>query len=57
MTKENKITPKNDLNSEKKTNECCGGSPKSREDACCIADEKAKDKGQEGCGCSCSTSN
>jgi hypothetical protein len=30
---------------------CCGGAPKEREDACCVADEVAKDAGGEGCGC------
>jgi thioredoxin reductase len=30
---------------------CCGGPPKSRADACCAKDEKAKDAGKSGCGC------
>ena len=56
MTEKNIITPQKDPDMETKRNECCGGAPVSREDACCIADERAKDKGQSGCGCSCSTS-
>ena len=30
---------------------CCGGSPKTRMDACCAMDEMAKDAGAAGCGC------
>ncbi|WP_020594078.1 NAD(P)-binding domain-containing protein [Kiloniella laminariae] len=32
---------------------CCGGAPVERADACCVADEKAKDAGESGCGCGC----
>lgn len=30
---------------------CCGGPAIVREDACCVADEVAKDESQKGCGC------
>jgi hypothetical protein len=30
---------------------CCGGPSLSRADACCVADEVAKDAGKAGCGC------
>jgi len=30
---------------------CCGGPPVEEADACCAADEKAKAKGDAGCGC------
>jgi hypothetical protein len=30
---------------------CCGGPPAQRQDACCVADEQAKDAGSAGCGC------
>lgn len=31
--------------------ECCGGAPLEAADACCLADETAKDAGDAGCGC------
>jgi hypothetical protein len=31
--------------------ECCGGPPPSNLDACCVADEVAKNEGQSGCRC------
>ncbi|WP_299373382.1 hypothetical protein [uncultured Kiloniella sp.] len=34
---------------------CCGGTPVSNTDACCKVDEVAKEQGQKGCGCSCSS--
>ncbi|WP_395020894.1 FAD-dependent oxidoreductase [Dongia sp.] len=34
-----------------KTAGCCGGPAIVREDACCVADEVAKDEGRKGCGC------
>lgn len=30
---------------------CCAGPPVQRADACCVADETAKDTGRSGCGC------
>jgi hypothetical protein len=30
---------------------CCGGPAISDVDACCVADEKAKQQGKTGCGC------
>jgi len=30
---------------------CCGGPPKVEVNACCVADEVAKEAGQAGCGC------
>jgi thioredoxin reductase len=30
---------------------CCGGPAQTRADACCVADEVAKDSGASGCGC------
>jgi hypothetical protein len=30
---------------------CCGGPAPGRDDACCVADAVAKNKGQAGCGC------
>ncbi len=30
---------------------CCGGPPRANADACCRADEAAKDAGETGCGC------
>jgi hypothetical protein len=30
---------------------CCGGPALSAVDACCVADEKAKQQGKTGCGC------
>jgi hypothetical protein len=30
---------------------CCGGPPSSQSDACCAADEKAKEQERTGCGC------
>ena len=30
---------------------CCGGPATTRDDACCAADEVAKDEGKSGCGC------
>lgn len=30
---------------------CCGGTAKTRLDACCVKDEVAKDSGASGCGC------
>jgi hypothetical protein len=30
---------------------CCGGPAIVQEDACCVADEIAKDEGKKGCGC------
>ncbi|WP_162937993.1 hypothetical protein [Kiloniella sp. EL199] len=35
--------------------QCCGGSPEHNTAACCKADEVAKEQGQKGCGCSCSS--
>lgn len=32
-------------------NGCCGGTPKSNEEACCKLDEDKKAEGEEGCGC------
>ncbi len=34
-----------------KAEACCGGPATSRQDACCVADEVAKDAGMTGCGC------
>jgi len=31
---------------------CCGGPPKTNQEACCVRDEHAKAAGREGCGCS-----
>ncbi|HEY9454232.1 MAG TPA: NAD(P)-binding domain-containing protein [Bradyrhizobium sp.] len=33
------------------TSNCCGGPALSDVDACCVADEKAKQQGKTGCGC------
>ena len=30
---------------------CCGGPATTRDDACCVADAVARDKGKSGCGC------
>ncbi|WP_179187888.1 hypothetical protein [Kiloniella majae] len=35
--------------------QCCGGTPTHNTEACCKADEIAKEEGQKGCGCSCSS--
>ncbi len=35
---------------------CCGGEPVTNSQACCVADEKAKQQGKSGCGCDCSSS-
>lgn len=35
-----------------KQGECCGGPAKTDASACCVADEKAKQAGASGCGCS-----
>ncbi|MEH2502000.1 thioredoxin reductase [Bradyrhizobium sp. AZCC 1578] len=37
------------------TGNCCGGPAISDVDACCVADEKAKQQGKSGCGCASST--
>lgn len=30
---------------------CCGGAPRVDGSACCVADEKARAAGKDGCGC------
>lgn len=35
-----------------KASGCCGGPPVARPDACCVKDERIKDEGGAGCGCS-----
>jgi hypothetical protein len=39
----------------KATSGCCGGPARTRADACCVADEVAKDSGALGCGCGTAT--
>jgi thioredoxin reductase len=38
--------------SEAKSSGCCGGPAKEDANSCCVADEEAKAKGADGCGCS-----
>lgn len=33
-------------------NGCCGGPAMENTDACCVKDERAKNLGEAGCGCS-----
>ncbi|MEH6632704.1 MAG: hypothetical protein V7776_17950 [Halopseudomonas aestusnigri] len=54
MSERHHLDLKLNKNAEANNKTCCGGAPTAREDACCQADEKAKNNGQSGCGCGCS---